>query len=339
MQLKLLIDGIVRQTTVLLARVSTGGGGRSPLGKIADQVFLELSRELEQQGMSKVLVADMFGLALRSYQRKTQRLLESSSEDQRSLWEAVYDFVRRGETTRSRVKARFKHDGEREVAAVLTDLVRSGLLHVTGAGDGAVYGANDERMRAFAQSTTDLDALVHYAWFKIFHGEVTTAAELQAELQCDQTKVDTIVGSLLREGRATLVDGRLGPVNLVIPVTAAAGSETALLDHFRAVTTVVAERVVRGPDPTHLTGGSTFSFLIDRDHPDFGEVERLLSNTRERTQALWERVMQHNAGHPPGAGAITFTFYAGESSIDPESETAVRASSEQEESANHDITA
>ncbi len=49
MNLRLLIDGIVRQTTVLVAQLSTTSGVRSPLAQIADQVFLQLTQELESQ--------------------------------------------------------------------------------------------------------------------------------------------------------------------------------------------------------------------------------------------------------------------------------------------------
>ena len=50
--LKLLIDGIVRQTTVLIAQLSTSSGIRAPLAHVADQVFLELAREIEAQGVA-----------------------------------------------------------------------------------------------------------------------------------------------------------------------------------------------------------------------------------------------------------------------------------------------
>ena len=52
MQSKLLVDAIVQQTTVLIAQLSTAAGIRAPLAHIADQVFLELSREIERQGVS-----------------------------------------------------------------------------------------------------------------------------------------------------------------------------------------------------------------------------------------------------------------------------------------------
>jgi hypothetical protein len=63
MNAKLLIDAIVQQTTVLIAQLSTAAGIRSPLAHIADQVFLDLAREIEQQGVSRKVVADMFGPA------------------------------------------------------------------------------------------------------------------------------------------------------------------------------------------------------------------------------------------------------------------------------------
>jgi len=80
MALEQLISSIVRQTTVLIARLSTTGGERSPLSQVADQIFVGLVTELERQGVGKKVAADMFGLALRSYQLKVQRLQESASE-------------------------------------------------------------------------------------------------------------------------------------------------------------------------------------------------------------------------------------------------------------------
>jgi hypothetical protein len=64
---------------VLIAQLATSGGARAPLAHVAGQVFLELVRELEAQGVSRKIGADMFGLGLRSYQRKINRLAESST--------------------------------------------------------------------------------------------------------------------------------------------------------------------------------------------------------------------------------------------------------------------
>lgn len=90
---RLLIDAIVQQTTVLIAQLSTAAGLRSPLAHVADKVFLSLAQEIERQGVSRKVVADMFGLALRTYQRKVQRLEESESASGRTLWEAILEYV------------------------------------------------------------------------------------------------------------------------------------------------------------------------------------------------------------------------------------------------------
>jgi len=84
---------IVRQTTVLIAQLSTAAGVRAPLSRVADQVFLDLAREIEAQGVSRKVAADMFGLALRTYQTKVQRLARSSTERDRTLWEGILAFV------------------------------------------------------------------------------------------------------------------------------------------------------------------------------------------------------------------------------------------------------
>src|SRR5688572_6044280 len=93
MTTQVLIEAIVRQATILIAHLATVGGARTPLGALATQVFAELARELERQGVSRRVAADMFGVALRTYRRRIQRLAESETMAGRSLWEAVHGFI------------------------------------------------------------------------------------------------------------------------------------------------------------------------------------------------------------------------------------------------------
>jgi hypothetical protein len=80
-----LIAAIVRQTTVLLAQLATGGGRRVTLANTANEVFMSLVRELREQGVSSKGIADMFGLTLRTYHNKMSRLSESRTDHGRSL--------------------------------------------------------------------------------------------------------------------------------------------------------------------------------------------------------------------------------------------------------------
>jgi hypothetical protein len=89
MNAALLIHAIVRQTTVLIAALATASGQRAQLASVANLVFADLVRELREQGLGNKIIADMFGMALRTYHRKLARLSASRTVHGRSLWEAV----------------------------------------------------------------------------------------------------------------------------------------------------------------------------------------------------------------------------------------------------------
>jgi hypothetical protein len=135
---------IVRQTTVLLAQISTSAGLRSPHSHVANQVFFELARELEAQGVSRNVVADMFGLALRSYQLKMQRLAETAGV-QPSLWQDVHERLERSSVSRRELQSHFPLVEAKTMRAILHDLVDSGLAYKSGRGEDTVYGLTRTR--------------------------------------------------------------------------------------------------------------------------------------------------------------------------------------------------
>jgi hypothetical protein len=319
--LKLLIDGIVRQTTVLLAQLSTASGTRSPLAHVADQVFYELAREIEAQGVRRQVVADMFGLALRSYQKKMQRLTESASVRKRTLWQAVLELIEAEQPARARVLERFHHDGEREVASVLADLVRTGLVFVTGSGDAALYGLTTQAMRDRMEQQHDFEAVVSLMWMKVFRGEALTRQELLSSLPVEVTVLERALADLFASGRLKEENGQLRSSNVVLPLEAEQGWEAAVLDHFRAVATAVATKVragLSGAKASDRIGGSTFTFTIEPGHPFEGEVYELLRRTRLDAQGLWDKVAAHNDTAPPSASATKVTFYVGQSLAQPD---------------------
>jgi hypothetical protein len=317
MDLKLLIDGIVRQTTVLIAQISTSSGTRSPLSHVADQVFFELASEIEAQGVKRRVAADMFGLALRAYQKKMRRLTESRSARDRTLWEAVLSFVGEREVTRARIEERFQNDGPREVAAVLHDLVRNGLLYATGAGEHAVYGVTSEDVRDRVTQSGRLEGLMNVAWLKVFRGEATTLDALCAQLPVEAAQMQKAVDELIALGRLKRVHAELESTNVVLPLGAAHGWEAAILDHFRAVAVAIGTKLRAGMSGANVVdriGGSTFTFTLDAQHPDTEEVYGLLREVRGRVQSLWERVSAYNGAHAPDeASATRVTFYLGQS--------------------------
>ncbi|HVU01419.1 MAG TPA: hypothetical protein VHE30_06690 [Polyangiaceae bacterium] len=316
MNLRFLIDGLVRQTTVLIAQLSTASGVRAPLAHVADQVFVELAREIEAQGVRRQVVADMFGLALRSYQKKMRRLAESESVRERTLWEAVLDFVEKEQPTRARVLSRFSHDGEREVAAVLRDLLKSGLVCTTGNGESAVFGVTSEAMRDRLAREQDVEALANLAWLKIFRREAETRAELAAAFGVEETLAGLAIDELIRTGRVTETSGRLVSGNVALPIGAEQGFEAAILDHFRAVAVAIATKVRDGfgaGSAGDRVGGSTFTFTVTPGHPFEAEVYGELRRVRHAAQALWDKVAAYNEEHPPDPERSTrVSFYVGQ---------------------------
>lgn len=315
--LRLLIDGIVRQTTVLIAQLSTSSGVRAPLSHVADQVFIELAREIDAQGVRQQVAADMFGMALRSYQKKMRRLTESETVRERTLWEAVLELVEQEQPTRARVLSRFSRDGEREVASVLKDLVKSGLASVTGSGDRAVYSATSDSLRGRLLDADSLDSVANLAWLKIFRREATTRQELRSVLGVDDLLAARALEELLASGRVAEREGKLVSQNLVLPLGAEHGWEAAVLDHFRTVAVAIATKLrhgLQGSPWSDRMGGSTFTFTVEPGHPHEREVYELLSTTRRVAQALWDKVSDYNRAHPPDEEHSTrVSFYLGQS--------------------------
>ena len=325
MNLKLLIDGVMRQVTVLVAQLSTTAGVRAPLAHVANEVFFELAQEIERQGVGKKVVADMFGLALRSYQRKLQRLEESRTERDRTLWEVVLAALEQGSLTRREIMARFSADGEAEVAAILSDLHASGFVYSAGSGDTTVYGLTTTAERRGMQGQEDLDSLANWIWLLVFQRSATTRSALLKQLSIEPETLDRALEKLASSGRVQEVDEELQASNLVLPHGATQGWESAILDHFCAVTNAIANKVRAGKlmsSPTDRVGGTTVTFTVYAGHPQEERVYDLFRRTRAEAEALWKEVAATNEQvSPDPERAVRVTFYVGQN-VTPGEESA-----------------
>lgn len=301
MDVNVLINSTVRQVTVLIAQLATSGGVRAPLAQVANQVFVELARELEAQGVSRKVSADMFGMALRAYIRKVRRLTESATESEQTLWQAVLTFVKRESlVTRERVQGRFQRDGELEVSSILKDLCESGLVFCSGAGQASIYrAATDEELGKLSGlgSGQGLDEL---AWVFIFRSGPLPLAELADQLSRSVQETDRIVSRLIADGRAQREGDLLSAREFVIPLGAPRGWEASVFDHVQAVVQTICQRLqesTRGGDPSGVVGGSTYTFDIWPGHPMYEEVKGQLAVQRQRLGELRARVEAFNAAH------------------------------------------
>jgi hypothetical protein len=312
---QLLIEELVRQTTVLIAHLSTAAGVRAPLSQIADQVFLELARELETQGVRQKVIADMFGLALRSYQTKVQRVTETLSNTDTSLWQEVYESLGKSARTRAELELEQRPATPKQVAAVVQDMVQSGLAYSSGRGPDTLFGLvpKEERERIDArqlqQTRRDM------CWYFIARGS-TTRDSLANHLRVELTELEPILKDLIEDG--VVEDGAQGlrAQPLSIGLNSEQGWETAVLDHFRAVTTALGAKVSRPiARSDDATGGGTRSFIVHPSHPHFRAVRNLLQETRARSSEMWAAVNDYNARIAPPEDAERITFYFGQHSL------------------------
>lgn len=319
----LLIEQIVRQTTVLIGQLATSAGLRAPLMRVADQVFLELVRELSNQGIRQKVVADMFGMALRTYQKKVQRLIQSESEGGQTLWEAIYGKVAAaGVISRSEILSLFHKDDDATVRGILQDMVESELVFESGQGSRLKYRvATKDDLAAMAKD--DEADLAMFLWATVYRLGPATLDELRAALSLEPVTMKRLLDELVADGRVQLVqngggqgDVRYRASQLIMPLEGRGGWATAILDHYQAVIHTILSRL-NGDDPEvpypGRTGGSTWTFDVWPGHPHEEEVVGLLTELRQRVIPLQERVFAHNAAEGRPAQFARVTFYLGQS--------------------------
>jgi hypothetical protein len=316
MNVQLLIDEIVRQTTVLIAQLSTSAGLRAPLSHVASQVFLELARELDAQGVRRRVVADMFGLALRSYQTKVRRLSEAHERSGGSLWQDVYTTLAQGSATRAELERRHRPYVPKQIAAALQDMVESGLAYSSGRGAETLFGLTSDADRQHLSATEALRVQRDLCRYLVASGSATTREHLQQQLRLSTEAIDALVSALVAEGYLAQQGSELRARHFELGVGTEQGWETAVLDHFRAVTTAIAAKVSRPiAQADDEVGGSTRSFLVHAEHPCRQEVMNILRETRQRTAEVWTRVSAHNEAFPPPEDADRVTFYFGQNVV------------------------
>lgn len=323
MNVNLLIDSIVRQTTVLVAQLATAAGGRAPLAHIAGQVFFDLVRELKAQGLGNKVIADMFGLTLRTYHDRVRRASESRTERGQSLWEAVLGYVRAHPVIgRAELLRRFRADDEASVRGVLSDLVDSGLLFKSGRGDHTTYRAASEA-EAGAMLAVDPEGSAAAMIGVLLH----QAGALDIEQLCQKLSltpeiVQRALAGFVAQGRCRVdEEGRYHVDQCVIPYGDEIGWEAALFDHFQAMAIAIGSKVSRGKNralPGETTGGSTYHFDLYRGHPEEQAVLALLEHTRERASSLRARLEQSPVDEAQSAERYRVVFYVGQNLIGAE---------------------
>jgi MarR family len=270
--------------------------------------------------------ADMFGMALRAYVRKVQRLGESSTERGRTLWEAVYDYLSKHElVTREEVIQRFHRDEEALVRGVLHDLTESGLVFATGTSASSAYRVATEnelgRMRQFTQARVD-----ELLWVIIYREGPLSHSALLKLAGASSAQVTEAIDRLLEAGRIRREGDPSSPryraSDFVIPLGAGSGWEAAILDHYHALVRTICQKLRATPEsaPADTVGGSTYSLAVWPGHPLREEVMGCLRRFRENLGELRGRVDAHNDRNGVPADFEMVVVYGGQSVTKEESD-------------------
>jgi predicted transcriptional regulator len=325
----LLIHAIVRQTTVLIAALATASGQRAQLASVANLVFADLVRELREQGLGNKVIADMFGMALRTYHRKLARLSGSRTVQGKSLWEAVLAHIQQhGPLLRSELLQRFARDDEATLRAVILDLEDSGLVRLDGEDDATRLQAS-ELVPVLGETTPGPGTLEGMLLVALHRSGPLGVADLADLVPANVTELETTLARLASGGLVTR-EQRSGEMlygceTCVIQFGDEAGWEAAVFDHYQAMVAALATKLRKGARRADLAdsiGGSTFVFDVWEGHPMQAEILGYLKVMREHGMQLRKTLERHAAGSPMPAGAapLRVTAYVGQSVAEAEGE-------------------
>jgi hypothetical protein len=316
---QILIDAVVQRTVVFIAQLATAGGVRAPLAHVANEVFLGLTSELLNQGVKKKVIADMFGMALRTYHRRVRELGRSRTDVGHTLWEAVLGYLKTHEPVSvAEVHMRFRYDDREVVTGVLSDLVESGMAYRAGRGDAAMMRLADEAdfSQVDAKRSDAYRYLVALAVYR--HGPASLSDV--ARLTClSEPACQAALQALLDAGQVQEVgrdpEAQYSADLFEVPLGTEQGWEAAVLDHYQAMVSAIGRKLNLGAvsaQARDVVGGSTWSLDVWEGHPLADEARSTLARVREQVEALRGRIDTYNADHERSAPAERVVFYMGQ---------------------------
>ena len=318
MSLQLLIDDLVRQSMVMIARLATAGGARAPLAHMRDQIFLDLTEQLRHGGLGHKVIADMFSMSLRAYYTKLKKLEQSQYFRNRTLWQNVVDHMLENRiVSRNDLFQRFRHDDPAVLVGIMSDLVASGWIYRKGESEHIVYRVLDaEDLKP--DHTAQLAGLASLAWINIRrHGPLDIQSLCTHVPGVDLGLLNEALAGLVGQGKVQnrKVDGKV-LYSASVFFTAVQPEESwygPISHHYGAVVSAICARAEQSATPP-FGGGSTFSYVIDEAHPLKDEVLGLFERLRTEASDLRRRTAEHNNAQvrtTPSVGTRRITLYMG----------------------------
>lgn len=323
---RILMNMLVREMGIFVSHLATYNGERKPLAHSLDLMFLTIAEELDRQGISRKVAADMFEMVLRSYQRKIKRLeVRINDHDAFTIWKELYEKIyEEEEAEREQLLATYKGDRVAIVKSALKELVEAGLLDSKTRG-GATYYTPSEGM--IEHESAYQDRLYWLVWVSVCRGQILAYEELVEQMEplgFSTGELDAILEQLCAHGRIErqLPDGPDGQVFYISSVCVIApeqsfGWEAGLFDHIRTVLSSITRKMkwmrdgVKAPG---VLGGSTYGFDLWEGHPYEEQILALLAKHRGEFSALRGEIDRFNADQPALSEELMYRviFYFGQ---------------------------
>lgn len=315
METRTLIHALVREFADLLAELATHDGMLVSVADVPDRLFLELSRAIERRGIGRKVVADLFGVTLRSLQRKTARVGDDVEVETRTAWSDALAFLHeRGPVSRAAFEQALRRYDTATLASVLHGLEAGGAIVRRGSGSSATLDVADAGPGSEDPGTAAraLEALV---WVTVYRrGPLEREALLQL-VPAASERVEDAIAALHLDGRVRVVrDGErtmYESTQFAVPSGTAFGFEAAVFDQVNAVLSTITGRLAGRTPRRDATGGSTYTLDVWEGHPCHEEALSLLSDFRERMGELKSRVERHNAAHGVPSAFDEVVVFAG----------------------------
>lgn len=110
----------------IIASCAVRDGKRRNLSWVSDTLLAGIADELEAQGVTRKVAADMFGVSLRTYQRQVSRDVPAHAGVTTSTM--ILTRLRRGAATRAEILSWFPSSRGQEVGSILSDMIAAGVL-------------------------------------------------------------------------------------------------------------------------------------------------------------------------------------------------------------------
>ncbi|MFN3200585.1 MAG: helix-turn-helix domain-containing protein [Bradymonadia bacterium] len=307
---KVLIEQIIHSTAVLLAEVSTMNGARTPLSDIFDLLFMDISAHLEQKGITRKVIADMFGMSTRTFQRRVHRIREFKP-DEKTIWMSVIGYIHHSEGCgRQEIIDNFLQYDEGQIISILNDLIANNVIAKTDKG----Y-TETSKTSSFFHTLCEEESLL--VWAHVYrHGPMKTS-EISEDLHLPIELAEQIIASLVEQNKASYLEAQDAYTcrECYIPVGSVEGFYASMFEHYGTVIRTMITRLhnISSKPTDQSTGMSTISFNVFEGHVHYEDVTGILADFREQVNRVWYAVLEENKRkNLPREGVQKVEFYMGQ---------------------------